>query len=240
MLEGKYAADKEAACKLIWEEELQKGQCLESDFKKQQAETLAELKAALAQAQAMHACRDSDSKQFGVIVRGCKGKLASGSVPRQIFQAEPNSALAHSYDGDWEFVRDSEGRALVNSSPLQLPLILDWLSFGAVPEQPSKAFVSECTFWQLNKLLAAMQAQQNAEGSLLEAAGKENDHFSVRKAARDGNHGFMLEGSFYKFVPRFFRGRGLQSPLGFISSLGSPMEAGGKQAIHVNVSSGGP
>ena len=208
-LEANYAADKEAACKLIREEEAKKRQDLESHFKKKQAETAAEHEAAIAEAEAMQARRISDSKQFTFIVRGCKGELASGSVPRQVFQAEPNSALAHIYNGEWEYAQDREGRALVNSNPLHWPLILDWLSFGAIPEHPSKAFISECTFWQLDKLIAAMQPQQGAEGSLIEATGKEGYRFSVSKTIMGGKHGFTLKGTIYNFAQRFQHAEGL-------------------------------
>ena len=182
---------------------------------------MAEHEAAISESEAMQARRNSDSKQFKFIVRGHTGELASGSVPRQIFQAEPNSALAHIYDGEWEYAQDGEGRALVNSNPLHWPLILDWLSFGAIPEPPSKAFVSECTFWQLDKLLAAMQFQQGTESSIVEAAGKEGYQFSVSKAIKDGKYGFTLKGIFHNFVPRFLSAEGLlQKPSVLFQSLG--------------------
>ena len=100
-LEAKYAADKEAACTLIQEQETAKRQDLENNSKKQQAEMLAEHKAPIATSEAMLACRIADSKQFKHIVRG--EKLACGSLLSQIFQAEPASALAHIYDGTWEY-----------------------------------------------------------------------------------------------------------------------------------------
>ncbi|KAK9847001.1 hypothetical protein WJX84_005636 [Apatococcus fuscideae] len=59
------------------------------------------------------------SKQFRFVIRGYKGNQASGSVPMRIFDAEPDSALAQAYGGQWSHDRDADGWAVVNSNPAQ-------------------------------------------------------------------------------------------------------------------------
>ena len=81
----------------------------------------------------------SDSNQIKFAVRGMRNHPSSFSVPRSIFQAEPDSALACCYGGDWEIAKDDEGWVFVNSDPANWLLILNWLSFGTVPSNPSKA-----------------------------------------------------------------------------------------------------
>ena len=80
----------------------------------------------------------------------------SGSVPTSIFEAEPDSVLNRTYNGDWSYTRDAEGRACVNTDPAHWQLILNWLSFGSVPQHPSAAFMAECRYWQLSRLLAQL------------------------------------------------------------------------------------
>ena len=104
---------------------------IETDVSKRVSEQAAEHQAAWTEPEVTQARRRSDSNQFKFVVRGGKGDSASGSVPRDFFQPEPDSALARMYGGEWTFATDEEGRALVNSNPTQWPMILDWLSFGA-------------------------------------------------------------------------------------------------------------
>ena len=113
-----------------------------------------------------------DSKLFRYSVRGGEGPQLSGCVPRQIFQAEPNSALAHIYSGKWEYATDGNGRAIVNSNPAHWPIIVDWLSFGTVPANPPDGLVSECRYWQLEGLLKALDGQAKADRAASSSAGK--------------------------------------------------------------------
>ena len=122
-----------------------------ADLIKQQAEKLGEMTARIAR-------RSTDSRQLKYMVRGSQDPARSGSVPLAIFEAEPDSVLNRTYNGEWEYAQDAEGRANVNSNPAHWPLILDWLSFGAVPRHPTPAFVAECKYWQLNRLLAKLKA----------------------------------------------------------------------------------
>ena len=59
--------------------------------------------------------------------------------------------------------KDEEGRTVVNSDPANWPLILNWLSFGTVPSDPSDSLLSECNYWQLEKLLAAINAKKQQQ-----------------------------------------------------------------------------
>ena len=98
--------------------------------------------------------RTTDGKQFTYAVRGSSEPHLRGSVPRCIFDAEPDSMLAQMYNGEWKYPCDEDGRALVNSNPAHWLQILDWLSFGSVPASPSPELVQQCRFWQLTNLLA--------------------------------------------------------------------------------------
>lgn len=104
---------------------------------RERADLQAQHDASKAEWEAMLARRSSDSDLFLYVVRGCEGLQTTGSVPRQAFEAEPNSALGHIYNGEWEYVRDEHGRAVVNSNVQHWPMILDWLSFETVPSHPT-------------------------------------------------------------------------------------------------------
>ncbi len=154
-----------------------------------------EWEAALAQ-------RDKGSEVFKFAVRGSSGPLHSGSVPQSIFQAEPDSALSRMYNGKWQYVADEEGRALVNSNPENWPIILDWLSFGTIPTNPSASLVSECKYWGLHKFLAAMTQNDVRETEVIETA--YGSHiFSIRHVTVAGNAGFSISGKIFDFPKRF-------------------------------------
>ncbi|KAK9818790.1 hypothetical protein WJX74_010957 [Apatococcus lobatus] len=98
-----------------------------------------------------------DSKLLHFIIRGHDVPHLSGSIPCNIFEAEPNSVLNHTYNRDWMYATDDKGRACINSDPAHWPLILNWLSFGIVPSQPKEDFIAECKYWQLDELLAQLE-----------------------------------------------------------------------------------
>lgn len=118
--------------------------------------------------------------------------------------------LARMYNGEWEYAKDNRGRALVNSDHHHWPLILNWLSFGAAPDPScvSPAFLAECRYWQLDKLLEQLDA---AKPSTTHAVA----HVETRKLTKNGFHdftlssldgdqqrGFILEGHFCNFLER--------------------------------------
>ena len=107
----------------------------------------------------MLAQHKNDCKLFTFPVRGFEGPQLSGCVPRSIIQAEPNSAPAHTYNDKWGYATDDKSRAVINSNPAHWPMIQDWLSFGTVPKDPSGELISQCRYWQLDRLLAAIEAQ---------------------------------------------------------------------------------
>ena len=134
---------------------------LEAKFTQEKEGLVSQHQAAAAEWKTMLAQRNADSKQFAFSVRGGEGPHVSGSIPRHIFLAEPDSALAHIYNGEWQYAVDESGRALINSNPEHWPIILDWLSFGARPAKPTPAFIAECEHWRLSRLLAAMEPKRN-------------------------------------------------------------------------------
>ena len=133
----------------------------------------------------------SDAKLFKFSVRGLSGNPFCGSVPRSIFEADPDSALAHMYNGDWDYAKDEDGRAIVNSDPANWPLILNWLSFGTVPSNPSESLRSECRYWQLDKLLAAIDANDNSDICVTHTDTKGLD---INRASVEGNYNFTVSG----------------------------------------------
>ena len=107
--------------------------------------------------------------------------------------------------GEWQCAPHDQG-ALVNSDPLHWPLILNWLSFGAVPDASSvsSAFLTECRYWQLDRLLEQLEAAEppatpaavlGSSVMTMTEAGLHN--FSLRGLdAANGHCGFILEGHF--------------------------------------------
>ena len=141
--------------------------------------------------ESMPARHSSDSKLFKYSVRGLSGHPFSGSIPRSVFEAEPNSALAQMYNGEWEHTKDAEGRAIVNSDPANWPLILNWLSFGSIPSSPSESLLAECRYWQLDKLLAAIDARNNIDICTTRA---DNHSLTVQRAPVGAKDGFIING----------------------------------------------
>lgn len=84
---------------------------------------------------------------FCSLYAAVKFQASLEASPHQVFEAEPDSALAHMYNGNWEYYKDNQGRANANSNPVHWPLILNWLSFGTIPTHPTEEFLSECSFW---------------------------------------------------------------------------------------------
>lgn len=167
--------------------------------------------------EALLAQRDADAKQFLYTVRGSEVPSLSGSIPHAVFEAEPDSALAQMYNGKWEYCKDAQGRANVNSNPAHWPLILDWLSFGTIPADPTKEFLSECSYWQLTNLLEAIDTKQGerlaaiesksgeltAAGVFLES-GKEEDshHFVIKRLISEDSIGFEMQGHICRYQQR--------------------------------------
>ncbi len=155
-VEAKHQQALQAACQKFEHKQAELRMRLEADHRKQIADLQGEHKAAEEAWEAMLARRGTDSQLFKYTVRGCEGPHLSGCVPRRIFEAEPDSALAHMYNGEWEYATDEQGRAVVNSNPAHWPIIIDWLSFGTVPTNPPAGLFSECRYWQLDRLLTVI------------------------------------------------------------------------------------
>lgn len=149
------------------------------------------------------------SNQFRYVIRGHKGDQAAGSVPFQIFQAEPDSALAVACGGEWAQAVDEEGRAIVNSNPSHWPLILDWLSFGAVPDNPSSGFIAECRYWQLDRLLHAMEMKQDfGDAPARRRMSTGDGDLTINRVEKaSGAIGLLLKGRVHQFAERIEAGK---------------------------------
>ena len=94
-----------------------------------------------------------------------------------------------------------EGQAIVNSDPANWPLILNWLSFGTVPSNPSESLLSECRYWQLDKLLAAIDARKGIDTGISQADA-ESHCLSIKRASVNGNDGFTVSGLVHNLPKR--------------------------------------
>ena len=164
----------------------------------------------MAVAPAMAASCNSSSDQFTYCVRGSRADSMQGSVPRSIFGAEPTSVLARMMNPEWQTARDDQGRALVNSDPSHWPLILNWLSFGALPDASSvtSAFLAECRYWQLDNLLEQLEASKPPTAPAepdIEKLFFTEEHlhdFTVRGLDAANGRAFILEGHVCNFLER--------------------------------------
>ncbi|KAK9836660.1 hypothetical protein WJX74_005504 [Apatococcus lobatus] len=121
-LEAKYCKDQEELVKQ-----------LQNSFEEQTAALKAEHRAKQTEWESMLERRDRDSKLFTFTVQGCEGPGLSGCLPRQIFNAEPDSALAHIYNGEWQYSTDDRGRAIINSDPAHGPSSSGGSALGQFP-----------------------------------------------------------------------------------------------------------
>ena len=218
--EAVFQREKEDACQELHEEITRLRQKLDG-AEVTHASTVAELAAqhssALVELRSQHAVEtrdweaalarhDSGSKLFKYTVRGSSGPHLSGSVPCSIFEAEPGSALARMYNGEWDYPKDDEGRAVVNSDPDNWPVIINWLSFGTIPNSPTGSLLSECRYWQLSKLLAAIQAKQESidddDAAGMIQAMEDSHRFSITRVVASSHGGFSVRGMIQRFPTR--------------------------------------
>lgn len=157
----------------------------------------------MAEAVDMTARRQRDSQQFKYTVRGHTTPDLSGSIPRQTFEAEPNSILNKMYNGDWAYATDEAGRACINSNPAHWPLILDWLSFGNLPETASEGFLAECKYWQLDNLLSQLQQRRAASAASPIIMSTDEFELSLTNVRKRRRTGFLLQGKINNFINRF-------------------------------------
>ena len=133
---------------------------LQHELQKMQTKLNAQHEAAQAKLCSVLGRPNRKSKLFAFTVQGCESPGLSGCLFRQIFDAEPDSALAHMYNGEWQNSTDEKDRAVINSDAAHWPIIIRWLSFGTVPPNPTPELISECKYWQLDRLLAAIHAAE--------------------------------------------------------------------------------
>ena len=161
--------------------------------------------AALAEAEQAAQKRTADGKQFTYAVRGSSEPHLRGSVAHSIFDAEPGSILAQMYNGEWDYPQDKKGRALVNSNPAHWLQILDWLSFGIVPANPSPELVQQCRFWQLANLLAIIDPPAAAADPLADTftlSKADSYDLTVRSDSQGCKARFVVDGHLHNFCER--------------------------------------
>ena len=103
------------------------------------------------------------------------------------------------YNGQWRYTKDERGRAIINSDPRHWPIIINWLSFGTVPDNPTSALISECKYWQLNRLLEAIDCARSVHVQNLPKIYQ----LHVSKTCSAGNVGFAAICHIYKFAVCF-------------------------------------
>ena len=181
----------------------QKRKQLEDATGQEREKLVRQHEAATEEAADMTARREQDSKQFRFTVRGHTTPELSGSIPGQTFEAEPNSVLNKMYNGEWAYATDAAGRACINSDPAHWPLVLRWLSFNIAPDEPSKAFIAECKYWQLDNLLSKMQQPQDSSNDDGVTINTSKHNLSLTNITRGKRIGFQLEGSVHNFPDSF-------------------------------------
>ena len=96
----------------------------------------------------------------------------------------------------------------MNSDPANWPIILNWLSFGAVPDKPTASLLSECRYWQLDELLAAIDGKSASASKFAipsrmacgcASAAEDCHHFTVKAVTIDGKSGFTATGEIIHF-----------------------------------------
>ena len=200
--------EREAACQNIREQSVKQKMAacekialrLQAGFRQEKQQLIRQHKRAMAEAKEMTARRDRDQKQFAFTVRGHETPELSGSVPCNIFEAELASVLNKKYNGEWAYAKDDRGRACINSDPAHWPLILRWLSYGAVPDltKCTSDFIAECRYWQLNRLLTEIEQLRQADSCQFASPGAiaKTDEYELEilQYERDGHGGFKVKG----------------------------------------------
>ena len=163
----------------------------------------------MAGANAPPVMRECNQRQLSFTVRGHETVELSGIVPCQIFEAEPDSILNKTYNGEWQYAKDAKGRACINSDPTHWPLILRWLSYGAMPSSPlcTSDFIAECNFWQLDNLLARIEqvhtSEEQQQPAVVIEADTDQQSSKVTQISKDRRIGFKMEGKIHNFIQQF-------------------------------------
>ena len=81
-----------------------------------------------------------------------------GSVALSVFAADRDSLLYKMYSGDWDYPRDSRGRALITCHPDRWAAILEHLATGAIPERRDSLLLAQARYWNLQTLVNGLEA----------------------------------------------------------------------------------
>ncbi|GAQ84015.1 hypothetical protein KFL_001730090 [Klebsormidium nitens] len=109
----------------------------------------------LREAQAAGARKAENGNQFSFVLAGTG---QSGSVPRSYLESEPESLLNKMYNGEWDYARDEQGRALVNCHPERWAAILEHLATGTAPTERDQRLLDQARHWNLKRLVHALEA----------------------------------------------------------------------------------
>ena len=209
-------AEKEAACKGVREackkDHSNKLKKLEATAQQEQEALAKQHQSAMAEAAEMPGRRLADSEQFAYTVRGHTAPGLPGSIHCQVFEAEPNSVLNRLFNGEWAYACDDLGCACINSDPAHWPLILNWLSFGSIPAQPSAEFMAECKYWQLDNLLTKSEEQRAAAHEHLRTVSPNERDLDLHAIEEGGRSGFLLKGKIHNVMQRFSRNKHVSTP----------------------------
>jgi hypothetical protein len=82
----------------------------------------------------------------------------AGSIPRSFLESEPESLLSKMYNGEWDFARDEQGRALINCHPERWAAILEHLATGAIPKERDPQLLAQARQWNLKRLEQGLEA----------------------------------------------------------------------------------
>ncbi|KAK9836815.1 hypothetical protein WJX74_008768 [Apatococcus lobatus] len=244
-LAAEYERGKQEACMSAEKKLSDLRQVLQAEFDAELKAQDAQNRAAQGERKTMLEERNRNAKLYAFSVQGRDEPGLSGVVPRQILDAEPDSALAQMYNGTWEYSMD-DNRAIINSDPAHWPSILRWLSFGTVPKSPTPELILECKYWQLERLLAAIDAGTSTARPQL-SNGERASIVDVRRAdstsvAWNCAYGFTAETTIHTFLER------LETATDASSQLLIPFKAAGsdwtvrlhQKALDIQMANGPP
>jgi hypothetical protein len=118
-------------------------------------EAQANAERALSEAGVAGSRRSHDETRFHFIQAGT-GQV--GSIPRSYLDLVPESLLTKMYNGEWDYARDEQWRALINCHPEQWAAIMEHLATGTVPTERDQRLLDQARHWNLERLVQALEA----------------------------------------------------------------------------------
>ena len=129
--------------------------CLLSKELSESNETMASLKEDLDSARDIkERCKEERERLEYVLATNCQ----EGSVPLSILAADQGSVLYKMFSGDWNYARESRGRALITCHPDRWAAILEHLATGAIPTGRDSLLLAQARHWNLRSLVNGLEA----------------------------------------------------------------------------------